>query len=115
MKKLILSVIVAMFIGTTSTFAFVGNGNPIDDFSEASQELSELLNESHYYSEINEDVTVKVYLTVNDNHETVVIRVDSKDETVKDYIKNKLNYKKIASRQLQVGTNYSIKVMFKIH
>lgn len=45
--------------------------------------------------EIDNDITAQVVLMLNKNNEIVVLSVDSKNTVVTDFIKNRLNYKKL--------------------
>ena len=47
--------------------------------------------------ELKKDVVTNVLFTLNANNEVVVLLIDCKNEDVKNYIKTRLNYKKIKS------------------
>jgi hypothetical protein len=111
MKKLILSVIVTLFMSTA--FANVNVPNPIEDFPNTAKELLGLLGTSHLAELLEEELLVKVRITLNENHEIVVLQAETENEAIESYIKNKLNYKKLASTELKVGTEYFFDVRFK--
>ncbi len=113
MKKLFLSAIVTLFMSTA--FATVKGISPLDDtYAQTSRELSKLLNAFNSVEELNEEVLVKVLITINESHEIVVLQTNSKNAQVTSYIKNVLNYKKLPSDQLVTGKDYSFTVKFKI-
>ncbi len=112
MKKLILSVIVTLFISTA--FAAEKEPNPKDSFNGIYKELSKMLNLSSGNQSLNEDVLVKVKITLNDNHEIVVLSTNTNNEDLNYYIKNSLNYQKIASEDLSVGRNFVFLVRFEM-
>ncbi|MAW95574.1 MULTISPECIES: hypothetical protein [unclassified Leeuwenhoekiella] len=59
--------------------------------------------------EVNNDTTVMVSFTVNDDNEMVVISVDSKDASIKRFIQGRLNYKKFETKPI-VGQTYHVPV-----
>ncbi len=96
----------ALLIGTTLTAA-----NPIADKvnkEEVSQEIAQLLKGPLF--ELDVDTAASVILIVNSENELVVLSVDTEDEQVERYIKNRLNYKKLKN-SLERGKQYRLPVV----
>lgn len=68
--------------------------------------ISLLGNHSYHLSDKTLEAEVSVML--NNKNELVVISVSSDSETVTDYVKAKLNYKKITVKGISKGTVYRI-------
>lgn len=58
-------------------------------------EIQEFL--SNHQFDISKEVKAEVLITLNKNHEIVVLSADNCDETIQNFIKSKLNYKKLSS------------------
>lgn len=118
MKKLMLSIVLALFMSTT--FATSKVVDPIVSFPKTAKELSKLLGPTQFDEELKsgealkEELLVKVRITLNKKREIVVLQVDSVNEVMESYIKYKLNYKKIASDELKYGVEYFFDVKFKL-
>lgn len=57
-------------------------------------EVAQLLKKPKFLLE--NDISVNVTITFNKDNEIVVLSVDSENEQIKDFIKNRLNYSKLA-------------------
>jgi flagellar capping protein FliD len=60
------------------------------------------------------DVLVNVTLTLNKNNELVVLTVDSENEGIVSYIKDRLNYNKVPVDIYNKGRNYIVPVRLAI-
>lgn len=98
--------VAAVLLIGTSAFAVAQDygktGNP------TSQELQGLLKNPGF--EVNQDITAQVKFVLNENHELVVLSVNTNSITVEKYVKNRLNYKKLAA-ELEIGKEYKVDVM----
>lgn len=56
----------------------------------------------------NQDVIAKVRFMINKEGEIVIVTVDSSDENVAQFVKGRLNYKKINTEGLATGKLYSL-------
>jgi hypothetical protein len=95
-----------LLIGTTLAAA-----NPIADKvnkEEVCQEIGQLLKGPLF--ELDEDTYASVILIVNSENELVVLSVDTEDEQVERFIKNRLNYKKLKN-SLEIGKEYRLPVI----
>ncbi|WP_411894659.1 hypothetical protein [Winogradskyella sp. A2] len=62
--------------------------------------------------QLNAEVDAIVDLVINENNEMVVLNVETSDETVANFIKYRLNYKKLSKEA--IGYNRSFKVPVKL-
>lgn len=110
MKKLFLSVIVTLFMG--AAFANPKYPNPTEKFNETHKELSKLLNSFPALEMEEEELLVRVKITLNDKHEIVVLNTSTTNNDLNYYIKNTLNYQKMDSGELAVGKSFVFVVRF---
>ncbi len=59
------------------------------------KEVTQLLDAPNF--KITEDLTAQVTFMLNKNNEIIVVSVDTDSKGVEDYVKSRLNYKKIKS------------------
>jgi len=110
MKKLFLSVIVTLLMGTA--FAADKSPNTAKNFDETYKELTKMLNTYPNLSGLDEDVLVKVRIAINEKHEIVVMSTDATNSDLNYYIKNTLNYQKLSAEELAVGRGLVFLVKF---
>ncbi|MFC5046694.1 hypothetical protein ACFSTE_10270 [Aquimarina hainanensis] len=67
---------------------------PGKDKRSVSAEIGELLKSPSF--KIKQDIKAEVTFTLNKDKEIVVLSVDTKDEKIVDFIKARLNYKKVS-------------------
>jgi hypothetical protein len=111
MKNVILSIVVVLFMNVM--FANVRVLDPKIKLRKTEIEISRLLNSYPYFKELKNQVLVKVTITLNDDDEVVVVGIDSKDEDVENYVRLKLNFKKLVSRELKKGKKYVFPLRFQ--
>ena len=92
MKKYMLLAL-ALVIGTASLFAT--NVNPDDSKKEMRDQIVKLLDTPSYATD--KVIDVEITFTFSSEGEIVVLRVDSSDGEVLNYVRRNLNYKKIQS------------------
>lgn len=111
MKKLILSVVVTLFL--TTAFAAEKPLAAPTSLNETYKELAKMLNNCPTFSGLDQDVVlVKVKITINENHEIVVMSTNTTNNDLNYYIKNTLNYKKLSSEELNAGHGLIFLVKF---
>lgn len=111
MKKLILSVVVTLFL--TTAFAADKSLAAPTNLNETYKELAKMLNNYPTFTALDKDVVlVKVKITINENHEIVVMSTDTNDSDLNYYIKNTLNYRKLSSPELNAGHGLVFVVKF---
>lgn len=111
MKKLILSIAILLFMGTT--FVSANELNPKKSYESTTQELSKLLNPTSAVGVLDKEVLIKVKIRITQNHEIVVLNTNSNNFELNKYIKEKLNYRMLESNELDVNGDYVFVVNFK--
>ncbi len=104
-KLLVLSLF--LFLGTSALFANDTGKTPNEKISV---EITDLLKNSDI--SIDEETKALVSFVVNENNEIVVLNVSSNNYLVKQYIKTRLNYKKLITKA-KAGEKYYVPVRFK--
>ena len=102
MKKLIV-----LFLGFTlsTTVLFANNDNPvIEAKKELRTQIVKLLGNNEFPL-ATEFEKAEILILLNANNELVIVSVKSKNEALENYIKRKLNYKKV-----QVNTLTKMKI-----
>ncbi|OED37024.1 hypothetical protein AB832_05315, partial [Flavobacteriaceae bacterium (ex Bugula neritina AB1)] len=94
MKKLITVIIVAV-IASASVFA---NDKSIGETAQQKlrKEIIELLERPHFKIE-KSSIEAEIEFTLNAKNEIVILTVNSDKDIVENYVKSKLNYKKVNS------------------
>lgn len=110
MKNLFV-VVVALVMNTTISSA--KNFNSAEDLPKAVKKVVKLLSETKFDEELEKEVVVKVEVKVNADNEIVVLNMSTNNTSIKRFITNHLNYKKIEAGQLKQGSEYSFYVTFK--
>ena len=110
MKTLKIYLAIALF--SISSLTFANTDNPLNIKKELHTELVKLIGDNVPF-QIAEDVLAEIDFTVNQNNEIVVIAVNSKNESFDNYIKNKLNYKKVRVKGVKKGEFYQLPVKIK--
>lgn len=104
--KTINSILVAFALVCATSLTAANN--PADDKNAiqlASEEIAEMLKAPAF--EVSEKLTTQVSLFVNNEHELVVLSVDTKNIEVENYVKARLNYQKLSS-ELVPGKEYKL-------
>ena len=107
MKTLKMLVLV---VAITFSSVVSANTNPIKNAepSSISQTVAELLKKPSF--EVKENVDTLAYIYVNEQDEMVVLSVDTDNRVVEDYIKSRLNYKKLSKNVLNHGKMYKLPI-----
>ena len=69
--------------------------------------------EAPSYLTNGKDVTAKLSLMLNNKNQVIVVSVDSKSDTVEEYVKSKLNYQEIKVKGLKKGEIYRVPLTIK--
>ena len=83
--------LVALLIGTTTLLATTSKLDPAKKDLHA--QIVELLHTPDFT--VEEEVTVNIEFTFSSNGEVVVLKIDTYDREVIDYVREHLNYQKI--------------------
>jgi len=92
MKKLILTAL-ALVITTTTLFA--ADVTPDETNKNIRNQIIQLMDAPDFT--INEETTVAITFTFDSEGEIIVLKVDSKDHKVLNYVRKNLNHKAIAN------------------
>tara|TARA_Y100000815_G_C13348980_1_gene503462 strand:- start:7062 stop:7394 length:333 start_codon:yes stop_codon:yes gene_type:complete len=102
LKTLLLAVAI-----TCSSVAMANTKPATYDPSSISKEVTKLLDKHNLTLPV--EAVAQVTFTVNKENEIVVLEVDTQSETVENYIKSRLNYKKLSSETVH-GKEYYLPV-----
>ncbi len=110
MKKLIV-VLFALVVSSGQSFA--SNSNPVERDQRIRNEVANLLKDPKISVEKN-DLSATIQFTLNKKGELVVLDVDSEKDLVIDYIKSRLNYKKVTIEKVKnVNRIYHLTLIIK--
>ena len=110
MKKLILSIALVLFMGIE--FVSASEIGPKKSYVMTNKQLTSLLSSTTSVGELENQVIVKVKITITDAKEIVVLNTNSTNDDLNYYIKKVLNYEKLNSNELAIGKNYVFDVNF---
>ena len=63
---------------------------------------------NHSYDLADQTIEAQVSVMLNNQNELVVVSVNSKNEDITNYVKSKLNYKKVSVKGIKKGTVYRV-------
>ncbi len=82
----------ALVIGTASVFAASGD-DPTEANKKIRSQIVDLLETPEFV--VEEDVSVVLTFTFSSDGEIVILKVDSSDRNILNYVRENLNYKKV--------------------
>lgn len=85
-----------LVLGTTSIFA--SSGTPADSEQQLRNQIATLLKNPKIVVE-NDSLKADIEFVLNNEGEIVVLSVNASDTTVENYVKSRLNYKKVDSTE----------------
>ena len=103
-KTLKMLVLVAIITFSSTVSASTNLSEKVDEPNLISETVSKLLERPYF--QLNEDINTKVEIAINKDKEIVVLSVDTKDKKVENYIKSRLNYKKIPNDVIVDGVEH---------
>jgi hypothetical protein len=112
MKKFSLLFVAAALLISGNVMATEGNepGPSTDPDSKICAQIGDLLDDNRFELTEDGDLTAFVRFTVNDEHEIVVLSVDSENERLEGFVKARLNYHKVADQNLKEGKIYQVPI-----
>ena len=93
--KTVKTLLLALVITCSSALSASADKEP-NGTKAVAKEVASLLKKPNF--KLDKDVLVFVKFTLNDDHEIVVLSVDSEDSKIENYIKKRLNYVKLKSK-----------------
>ncbi|SHJ61522.1 hypothetical protein [Aquimarina spongiae] len=100
MKKLAV-VVLAIVLGTSSLFA--SNENPTKNAEKDLRNQIAVLLERPEIKVEKQELTADIEFVLNNKGEIVVLSVDAEKEIIEDYVKARLNYKKVDLENVKIG------------
>jgi hypothetical protein len=111
MKKVSLLLVAAALLISGNVKATEGNPVPsTDPESKICAQIGDLLDDNRFEINKDEDLTAFVRFTVNDEHEIVVLSVDTQNDRLEGFVKARLNYHKVADQNLKEGKIYLVPI-----
>ncbi len=107
MRKLSVVLVVAMLLTAGNVFA--KEATRVDPSKSLSAQISKLLSHNAFLQ--NEmALTAQVRFTLNNAHQIVVLSVETENLALADFVKRKLNYKKVDLEAYREGKIFTIPV-----
>lgn len=103
--------VIAISLATTFTTSAT-EGTPSDDKKTLRTEIVSLLGKK-LPLEIDKSSTAQISFIVNNKNEVIVVSVDSKHSEFNSYVKSKLNYKKLDTKNIKKGEVYKMPIQLK--
>lgn len=111
MKSTIKMLVLVVAI-TFSNVLFAGTDRPtVKETKTLTEEIQDLLKNPNFTAV--EDIKANVTLMLNKNGELVVLAIDSESKTAKNFIKRRLNYKKLNVEVESLNKTFVIPVKIK--
>ena len=111
MKKVSLLLVAAALLISGNVMATEGKPGPsTDPETKICAQIGDLLDDNRFELREDGDLTASVRFTVNDEHEIVVLSVDTENERLEGFVKARLNYHKVADQNLKEGKIYQVPI-----
>lgn len=104
MRKFSLVLVAAMLFSTASILA--NNEIETNPAKKLKAQITALLADH----DLKESGIAQVRFTLNKDKEIVVLSIDTNDDSIAYYVKNRLNYKKVDIKEVKEGKLYTIPV-----
>ena len=103
--KFILLVSAVFLLNVVTAFA-----NPIKPTDQLREEIVDIIGFSFLDDYEENEYAAEVLFTVNSEQELIVLSVNSESDEAEDYLRNKLNYKKVDHSPTKYGEIYLLPV-----
>lgn len=107
MRKFSLVLVAAMLLSVGGIFA--NNPKKANPEKTLSTQIAELLDNNPFIV-ADHDLTAQVKFMLNNKKEIIVISVDTDNELLEGFVKSRLNYKKVDSKDCKRGETYTVPV-----
>ncbi|WP_418263559.1 hypothetical protein [Flavobacterium faecale] len=112
MKKSIVLLVIAMMMNVTFVSAKVLD--PRKSYESTAQELSCFLKSSTVNGVVDFNEVVLIKFLVTETGDIVVLNAATENKKLAEYIKEKLNYRKLATNELTAGHSYEFEINFNL-
>jgi len=85
---------------------------PVEVKTDLRAQIVSLLG-NHNYELKNQTLTAEISVMLNNKNQLIVVSVDSKNNQLENFVKSRLNYKKVSVKELKKGTIYRVPVKLK--
>ncbi|OUR94622.1 hypothetical protein A9Q87_03020 [Flavobacteriales bacterium 34_180_T64] len=106
MKTLLTKSVLGIMLITLSISATAFNSTSKNEIASITKEVKELLTDPSF--EIDENQYARITIRFNENNEIVVLAVDSENDELDYFIKERLNYKKLTHTIINKRQNYIV-------
>ena len=114
MKKVSLLLVAAALLISGNVMAIEGKtGSSTDPKSKICSQIGDLLDDNSFELMEDTDLTASVRFTLNDEHEIVVLSVDTENDRLEGFVKARLNYHKVADQNLKEGKIYQVPIRIR--
>jgi len=105
---LVVAITLGSVLSTNATEELKVESNSTTESKAITSEIVNLLQKPNFT--IEDDVQAYVRLVLNENNEMVVLFVNSENEMINNFIKNRLNYKKVSENVINKDQEYIVPV-----
>ena len=110
MKKVSLVLMAAAMFAVANVSA--NEVEPVNPAKNLSTQIHRMLESNSF--DVSEDLTANVQFTINKEGEIVVLSVDTADDTLEDFVKGRLNYRKVEVTNFKKGRTYTVPVRIAV-
>jgi hypothetical protein len=110
MKKVSLVPAIAALLISGSVMASEGKPSAKEPESKICAQIGDLLETNSIEVGGSNDLTASVTFMLNGDMEIVVLTVDTEDERLEGFVKARLNYQKVADKNLRAGKVYEVPI-----
>lgn len=107
MKKMSVVLVAAMLLSAGNVFA--NEVKTVDPSKSLSAQISQMLSDNAF-TQNEVELTAQIRFTLNNAHQIVVLSVATENPVLEEFVKGKLNYKKVDLTAYKEGKIYTIPV-----
>ena len=115
MRKVSLVFAAALLLSAGNILATEGSPEAIDPRAKIGSQIERLLEERNGFNlGESKEISAVVRFMLNDNKEIIVLSVKTQDERLVSFVRARLNYEKVADRNLKEGITYRIPIRVRV-
>lgn len=107
MRKISVVLVAAMLLSAGNVVA--NEVTKVDPSKSLSAQISQLLSDNSF-TQNEVELVAQVRFTLNNEHEIVVLSVDTENPVLEEFVKQRLNYKKVELDAFKEGKMYTVPV-----